>query len=238
MLHEPALLLDAWEAGSAVTGVARDAVLLHACGAVGDLDEALDLGVGELAARAVDVHVAAFGDVVEGVLHCGSCDAVLEAPVLLSDLPAATADGTATVATSGPALQVRVPTTRDLLAAADAPDPGAHLLACCVTSVTGTPVHVAGLPPDVRAAVDAAAEGVAGPASVVVRATCPGCGAEARAPLDVPALLWERVQLAAPALLAEVAELAAAFAWSEAEVLSLSSARRHAYLSLIRAGSS
>lgn len=237
-LPDPARLLDAWEAGSSVSGVARDAVLLHACGAVAGLDEALELGLGALSARAAALHVEAFGDVVEGVLRCGSCGEVLEVPVRLSTLPAPAADGTATVRTAGPALQVRVPTTRDLLAVADEPDPAAALLARCVTTAAGEPVDVATLPPEVRARVDAAAEELAGPASVVVRVTCPGCGAEARAPLDVPAVLWARVRLAAPALLEEVAELAAAFAWSEADVLALSPARRRAYLSLTRAGTS
>lgn len=237
-LTDPARLLDAWEAGSVVSGVARDAVLLHACGAVADLDEALDLGLGELSALAVHLHVSSFGDVVEGLLRCGTCEEVLEVPVRLSALPAPAGDGVATVRTSTcPALRVRVPTTRDLLAVAEQPDPAAALLARCVTTVAGAAVDVAALPPQARVEVDAAAEQLAGPASVVVRATCPGCGTEARAPLDVPAVLWERVRVAAPRVLEEVAELAAAFAWSEAEVLGLSPARRRAYLSLTRAGS-
>lgn len=238
LLADPRRLLDAWEAGCNASGVARDAVLLHACGAVEDLDGALDLPLGELAARAVDAHLESFGQVVEGVLRCGSCDEVLEVPVDLTSLPDAAGDGTATVQTAGAALRVRVPSTRDLLSVVDEADAAAALLERCVTTVSGGSVEVAALPPDLRAQVDDAAERLAGPAAVVVCARCPACGTEARAPLDVPAALWDRVRLAAPVLLAEVAELAAAFAWSEAEVLSLSPARRRAYLSLTRPGTS
>jgi hypothetical protein len=124
------------------------------------------------------------------------------------------------------------------VAVAAAADPAAALLARCVTAAGGSPVDVAALPEDVRVEVDAAAEQLAGPGSVVVRVDCPECGAQARAPLDVPALLWERVRLAAPALLEQVAELAAAFGWSEAEVLALGPARRSAYLALTRPAAS
>ena len=69
-----------------------------------------------------------------------------------------------------------------------------------------------------------------------VRASCPECGADVGAPLDVGALLWDRVARAAGEALHEVAELAAAFGWSEADVLGLTPLRRRAYLELVRGG--
>jgi hypothetical protein len=100
----------------------------------------------------------------------------------------------------------------------------------------GEPVNPAGLAEDVCRQVDAAAEELAGAAGLVIRTTCPACGTDVSAPLDVAGLLWEQVAAAAPAVLAEIAELAAAFGWSEADVLGLTPARRRVYLDLVRGG--
>ena len=82
-------------------------------------------------------------------------------------------------------LVVRCPTSRDLLAAAASADPTATLLARCVTDAGGTAVDPASLAGPRRAAVDAAAERLAGAAAVVLRAGCPACGGEVRVDVDV-----------------------------------------------------
>ena len=117
---------------------------------------------------------------------------------------------------------MRCPTSRDLLAAAASADPTAALLARCVTDAGGTAVDPASLAGPRRAAVDAAAERLAGAAAVVLRAGCPACGGEVRVDVDVAALLWQRICVEVPVVLAEVAELSAAFGWSEADVLAIS----------------
>jgi hypothetical protein len=220
-LRDPATLLSAWEAAAGLPRAARGAALVAAAGLAEDLDAALDLPISEAAALGIRVHAEAFGGTVDGVLDCQACGQELDVAVPLTEL-GAEAGGTATVGD----LLVRAPTTRELLEARDGDD----LLGRCVS---GDP---ASLDDELRAAVDAAAEELAGPAAIVVRAECPECGATASAPLDPGALLWERVTAAVPTALAEVAELASAFGWSEREVLALSPLRRRAYLELARSG--
>jgi hypothetical protein len=87
------------------------------------------------------------------------------------------------------------------------------------------------------AAVDAAAEDLAGSAAVLLRSACPHCGSEVSADVDVPGLLWQRVAEAVPVVLAEVAELAASFGWSEADILAMTATRRNAYLGIARSWS-
>ena len=144
----------------------------------------------------------------------------------LRALPAARGDATTVVAPDGRELRVRAPTTRDLLAARDREDPARALLTACVSDATGAPADPDELGEETLDLVDAAAEELAGAAAIVVRAACPDCGEAVAAPLDVGALLWERVARAAAQALREVAELAAAFGWSEAEVLALTPLRR------------
>ena len=73
-------------------------------------------------------------------------------------------------------------------------------------------------------------------ADLRVDLTCPSCQAGWTAPLDPPAIVWAEIGWAASRLLREVHELAAAYGWSESGILTLTPARRQAYLDLVRAG--
>lgn len=231
-----AQVLSAWEAAATLPQPARGAALLARAGLVADLATALDLPVGQTAALAARLHADTFGDVVEGLVACGACATLLDVTVSLRGLPAAHGDATMVTPPDGRELRVRAPTTRDLLAARDRADPARALLAACVSDAAGAPTDPDALGADALELVDAAAEELAGPAAIVVRSTCPECGADVAASLDVAALLWDRVARAAGEALAEVAELAGAFGWSEGDVLALTPLRRAAYLELARGG--
>ena len=218
----------AWEAAAGLPRAARGAALVHAAGLAADLDAALDLPIGVAAALAVRAQVDAFGAATDGVLACGACGQELDVPVPLAELRGEPAAHEAVVQ----GLTVRAPTTRDLLVAGSADE----LLARCVHDASGAPVDAEQLEDELLEAVDAAAEELAGAAGLVLRASCPECGAPVSAALDPAALLWEQVAAAVPAALAEVAELAAAFGWSERDVLALTAPRRRAYLELARGG--
>jgi hypothetical protein len=212
-------------------------VLLHAVGAVEDLSDALDLPLGVAAAAAAALYAATFSGAVQTVLACSTCGALLDLTVPLAAAAEPPDRDSATVHVASRTVVVRAPTTRDLLVAAAAADPCAALLGCCVSESDGSAVDAADLPADLRGAVDAVAEELSGPASLLVSATCPECADTVRGSVDVVGLLWERIHLAAPSVLVEVAELAAAFGWREPDVLALSPLRRQAYLDLVRAGS-
>lgn len=236
-LADAAVLLAAWEAASAVPACAVGATLLHRSGLVDDLADALDLPLATSTAAVARLYVEAFGDVVDAVVGCPACGETLEVALPLADLtrpPEPPATDRVAVPGAGEGLVVRCPTSRDLLAAAASADPTAALLARCVTGAGGTAVDPASLAGPRRAAVDAVAERLAGPAAVVLRAGCPACDGEVRVDVDVTALVWQRICLEVPAVLTEVAELSAAFGWSEADVLAMSRVRRDAYLALVR----
>jgi hypothetical protein len=229
-LADPAALLAAWEVAAAVPPVARGAVLLHRAGLAPDLDTALDLDVGECAARALRAHLAAFGPDLDGLTTCPSCTEPIEVQVRLPDSGPI---GDARAVDHVGALTVRPPSTRDLLAAGGAADAAGELVARCVRNADGGAVVAAELDPAELAALDEAAERLAGLAATTVATRCPACGADVEIALDLGAALWDRVDAAAPAVLAQVAQLASAFGWSEAAVLGMSAARRRAYLALV-----
>jgi hypothetical protein len=239
-LLRDAALLAAWEEGGTVPSSAVGAVLLRHAGVVDDLDTYLDLPLPTTSALVARVYSSRFGDTVEGVLTCGSCAEPLEVSLPLDafgDIPDRPDTATVPLPQAGGALVVRCPTTRDLLAVAAVPDPAPALLARCLTDADGTAIDPGSLDPDTIEAVDAAAEDLAGRAAVLVRSTCPNCGSEVSADVDLPRLLWQRVSDEVPAVLAEVAELASAFGWSETDILAMSAPRRAAYLGLARSRS-
>jgi hypothetical protein len=142
-----------------------------------------------------------------------------------------------TVRAAGHEVRFRLPDTRDLLAAAGAHDAAAAkrvLVRRCVIEASrdGAGVPADALPADVIAAVERAMAERDPQADVSVALTCPECGHEWAAPLDVGAYVWTEVDQWARRTLADVAALAAAFGWTEADVLRLGPARREAYLEL------
>lgn len=233
---DPAWLLRAWESAGSVVPAARGAVLVQEAGLTADLDTALDLPVGSVAGLVARVYAEQFGPDADAVLDCPACGAALDVAVPVG-LVASADDGVGPGAgdvtlPSGRRVQVRVPSTRDLLAVREDDDVAAALLARCVGDAGGTEAPT--LDDAETAVVDAALEELAGAACVVVRSACPECGTGVAGQVDVAAFLWDRIDREAPGVLADIADLAASFGWSEAEILALTPARRASYLALVR----
>lgn len=63
--------------------------------------------------------------------------------------------------------------------------------------------------------------------------TCFNCGKDSSVLFDIVSYFWIEIEAYAKRLLLEVDKLARVYAWSEAEILAMSSARRKHYLDLI-----
>jgi hypothetical protein len=236
-LRSPATLLEAWDAARATPDLARGAVVLAAT-TDRDADELVDLPISELATLALRIQRDAYGDVLDVLMRCEGCDELLDVPLSLSDLlergsPSAPLSLPRSVehSVAGHVVEVRTPTTRDLMDASSADDPAALVLDRCVVVDRGA-LATQDLSDTLVASVEDILEQMAAPALSTLVAPCPECGERATGVLDPGELLWQAVDTRAPALLAEVAYLAAAFGWSQDAILALSPARRAAYLEL------
>jgi hypothetical protein len=69
-------------------------------------------------------------------------------------------------------------------------------------------------------------------AAVTLGVTCPRCGNQWPAALDIAAFVWDEVAVWGERLLAEVDVLARVYGWPEPEVLALSKWRRRRYVEL------
>jgi hypothetical protein len=221
-----AATLDLWEALSATTPAARGAIVLVARGLAANIEEACDLPLASAAAAALAELRSRSGPELATVVACPACEALLDVPLRLDDFATRTSEPEGEVRVRG--VVVRAPTTADVLAALDFDDPAQTLRDRCET----WPSDAHG-DHELAARVAEAAERLAGAAGVTARLTCPECGNDVEADVDVVRLLAERVADQARAVLADVATLAAAYGWSEREILTMSPVRRRSYLDLV-----
>lgn len=130
-------------------------------------------------------------------------------------------------------LTYRLPTSRDLTTVASEQDPLSAarrlLRQCCINGSPATTqwneeeINLIG---ERMAAADPLAE-------ILLQFDCPSCGASFEESLDLVSFLWTELEVRARGLLRSVHRLAAAYGWSEGDILSLTPARRQAYLDMV-----
>ncbi len=133
--------------------------------------------------------------------------------------------------------QFRLPTSADLLTLTDR-TPGAaraELVSKCLVSATPgvSDDCMEAMPPKV---IDRISEemGRADPqADIHLSLMCPACSNAWDAPFDIASFMWREIDTWARQVTQEVHWLATAYGWSEREILSMSQARRRAYIQLI-----
>jgi len=228
-------LLALWETGVEHAIAARPAALL--AGIAGESPDAVArLGVGQRDGRLLECFAGYGGDRFEAVTDCPECNVPVELEFDAADVSRPTAiGGPVMLEEDGWVLSWRPPDTVDFCHAAEAGSvtgASAILLDRCLTIVRGEenqnpPEHLLERLFELAAASD--------PQAVIqLDIACPACDATWQAPFDIGAFLWTRIEADALRLLSEVRELAVCYCWSEAEILSLSPARRSAYLQLAR----
>ncbi len=226
-------LLGLWETGVALPPAARPAALLSVSGGE-PLQTVERLPLGKRDSRLLDRYRETAGTRFEALTDCPQCGGPVEIEFETGDVerPAGT-DGPVTVDEEGWTASWRPPDTLDFLHAAEAGTiEGARrvLLGRCLTVSGGgeePPAALLSKLMELAAAADPQAD-------VRLAIQCPTCNAAWQAPFDIGAFLWKRIEAEALRLLRDVHELAASCGWSEAEILSLSPARRSAYLQLAR----
>lgn len=169
-----------------------------------------------------------FGSALAGYAECPSCGERMEididAGAIAGDCPP---DPPAFVSRDG--RRFRLPTVGDLVAVAGIADREAAtelLFARC--SLNDPP---GGDLPAIFHEVDDGLAALAAERSIVLTLSCTACGAPSRHALDPAEYLWGEITAAASALLDDVHLLARAYGWAERDIVAMSAARRHAYLS-------
>jgi hypothetical protein len=235
--------LALWEVGRALHPLDRGLLAIQAASvdssvdsADGDRDDVADWPLGRRNRALAELRCACFGSRIEGWTACEGCGEKLAFQV----------DGNTLIAAAPPASDVRVeshgrvfrlPTTRDLARIAtekDAARAASLLLDRCAVADAGATEPPRWTDEEIEAIGEtlAAADPLA---EILLHFDCPTCAASFDRSLDLTAFLWSEIEGRAKRLLREVHTLASAYGWTEAEILSLSAARRDFYLEMVRA---
>lgn len=230
----PLDFLGIWERGEGQSAAGRALALL------GDAAREATLPVGRRDALLLELRERCFGGTFTGVTTCPACSEEIELTFEANEVRRETGDGAPSFALRalGYDVELRLPNSDDLTRLAGARNLSEARLALfesCVVAASrdGKPVEAAGLPEQVVDAASAAMATRDPQADVTLDVTCPSCTHAWLEPFDVVTFLWAEVAAGARRLLREVHELASAYGWSEHEILSLSPARRHAYLEML-----
>lgn len=222
-------LLNCWDQGRRRHPIDRALLLYAAAVRAEDPETLADRPLGERNAALLRMRQELFGDALKSCVECPQCGERLEFSLSAEMLLARAGEpecAESHVLVNGS--RVRRPTTRDLACIAREPDgsgAASKLLArLCATDMT--------LPYDeVARALDAADPCL----DLGIDLACPQCAHPWTAALDVPAFLWEEIEVRARRLLDEVHLLARSYHWREADILRLSETRRRAYLDRVLA---
>jgi hypothetical protein len=203
-----------------------------------------DLSIGGRDRLLLDFWENHFGRTLQSYGVCSACQERLEFSLPTGQLRLAEEPGKPyqefTLAMAGFELQYRLPTSRDLAAAAAVPDlqeAREVILQRCFlgASQEDTSISVADLPGEVVAHLIEAFSRQDPQADLSLAMHCPACGHRWELLLDIGLFVWTDLVLAARRLVREVHILASAYGWSEAAILHLEPGRRQAYLDLVLA---
>lgn len=224
-------LLAVWERVRDETRARRGALLLELLGAEG----AAVWPIGRRDAALLALREEHFGRKLECLTSCPECDEAIELEFETRDIRAAAAnDAAVMIPWDGRELRARLPNSEDLEAIATLEEPvesRRQLLARCLN---GSADGVA-ITDDLLALAGQRMSEADPQAEVELALRCPHCTRAWTAPFDIAEFLWTEWSAHAERLLAEVHDLARAYGWREDDILSLSPARRAAYLKMIAA---
>jgi hypothetical protein len=234
-------ILRAWEVGARQSLLERALTILAVAFPDTPRDEWEMLPIGQRDAALLMIWRDTFGSSLNGYAECPQCHARLEFRIRVEDIthggmPASQATFHV-VSEADYEVQFRLIDSRDLRAASACPDPGAArgvLLNRSVVWATraGIGIGLGALPGRMITNLVEAMLEFDPQAEVLLDLHCPGCAHEWQEFLEPAAFLWTEIAVHAKRLLGEVHTLARAYAWTEAEILSMSACRRQAYLEI------
>lgn len=230
-------MLGVWEAGQGRSLADRALLLLASACPESSWDTLAALPIGRRDATLLTLREWTFGSAVSSLVHCPACGDRLEVSFGIDDLRApARSEPMLSLRAHGYEIDVRLPTSVDLIDVEGMPDARRQLLRRCVRGARrrGRRRPFSQLPARVLDAVDRGLSEADSQASVRAELSCPTCAHRWQALFDIVSFFWEELGHWVRRTLRDVHVLASAYGWSEADVLALSPWRRQYYLQLVQ----
>lgn len=233
-------LLDIWETGARQPLAQRALWLLSAAQPDTSYEALAQLPIGQRDAQLLTLREWLFGTQLVSVARCPQCGERLQLTLSTTDLYVAVGASlnAASLTINRYSIRYRLPNSTDLLVLDNCESVGAGrqlLLSRCIQTVRCDDIDqtIEALPNDVVEVIAAQMAQDDPQADVQFDLSCPACRHHWLAAFDVMAFLWNEIDTWARRVLRDVHGLASAYGWSEADILSMSAARRQGYLELI-----
>ena len=228
-------VLSAWEEGRQRSSTHRALVILWRAFPELSPEDVSGLPLGARADLLLQVYGQNAGPKLDGVCVCPKCAAQVAVSVDIAELTrrAQCAIPPIDIDVGRRRFRFRPPSSDDLLAiraCGSAEEAREALLARCIIEPEADDAASARLPDEAVAELERQLGDCDPLAEIVLDLTCPDCGVQWRAELDVVDFVWEALDGRARQLLFDIDALARAYGWSEPEILALSPARRGWYV--------
>jgi hypothetical protein len=235
----PAQVIGVWERGQSQDNLARALTLLSAAYPEKTREELSALSIGRRDALLLDLREGMFSGTLDAWAECPECAASLEYTLSAGNLRfPETEPKIAMLQSGGLSLRLRSPDSTDLAAASRCGNLEAarhKLVERCVIEALrdDEALEPSELPDEIlERAAAVLAESDPG-ADLTVSLNCSECGHAWQVAFDIAAYLWAEINALAKRLLTEVHLLGQAYGWSERDILAMSAARRHFYLTMV-----
>lgn len=239
-------LLEVWDQGQSLSPCGRATLLLAVACPEYQREHVDSLTIGERDALLAEVRARTFGRDLASVLTCPACRELVEVSLdvrsIFPDRQAAPIEGTSreplVIEAGDFVVQAALPVVRDIeaIVTTATPEDGLRLLLQrCILCAEhrGKSCEVDDLAEDVRVVIDRRMSEADPQGDVHLAMRCPGCDHRWSLLFDMLGYFWSEIQMGARRLLQDVHVLASVYGWRESEILSLTTARRRAYLELV-----
>jgi hypothetical protein len=231
-----------WELGHGRSPVDQAVGLLSAAFPQTTEEELRRLSLGQRNAQLIAVRESLFGSEIEAYSECDNCKGQVEfnlsSGALRGALPVAGPYEEFDLNADGFAVRFRLLNSFDLAAASSCGTVEAArqvLVKRCVLDAQKEhqSVSVDELSPTVVEFLALRLSECDPEAEILIDLACPVCDFRWQLPFDIAGFLYTEISVQAQRLLREVHVLARAYAWSESDILALSSQRRRYYLEMV-----
>ena len=242
-------ILRIWETGRDQHPLDRALTMLMADGQDRTRDQVAALSTVQRDEQLLRIREQTFGPVFDGFVQCSRCSEKLEFTLSAADIRSCIENGNdhhgpegievpLEVVSQDIKIYFRLPNSKDLAAAAgcnDLQDARRLIVRRCVREAyaAGEPMDIDKLPVHALDAAGTQIDQYQQQAEVILQLQCPACGHNWQMMFDIASFLWTEIEAEAKRLLREVHILASAYAWREADILSLSPFRRQFYLEAV-----
>jgi len=234
-------ILSIWELGLEQHPLDRALTMLRVAFPEWPWDELVTLSIGQRDDLLLTIREYTFGSRLMGLAVCPECQDRLEFTIEIADIH--TAQGVQPVdqeyqlTVDDYELRFRLLNSTDLTAIVGCRDvltARRLLIERCVVQArqNGAEVDRATLPETVSSALARNMIKYDPQAEVVLDLSCAACGQRWQTLFDIVLFLWSEICAQAKRLLREVHTLAQSYGWHEADILSMSAARRQIYLEM------